>query len=134
MTQMTGNGHPRVIEAIEHAVDLDSKGQTALAVQHLSALITEFPAAASLQSYLAWLLSRSGHVNEAIHHGRQAILLSPTSEKASFVLFQVLWKSGQRIEALDEMKRFLALRPSKEYSEMIGGWELEAGDEDTHGT
>jgi hypothetical protein len=32
-----------------------------------------------------------------------AILLSPESEKASFVFFQVLWRAGQRIEAgMDE--------------------------------
>ena len=128
MTQTTGNSSPRVVEAIKHAIDLDSRGETGLAVQHLSALLAEFPSASSLRGYLAGFLSRSGKVEEAIEHGRHAVLLSPKSEKASLVLFHVLWKAGKHLEAFDEMKRYLAIRPSKEYSDLIKGWELSAGD------
>lgn len=127
MTQTTGNSDPRVIEGIKHATDLDSKGETESAVQHLAALIEEFPRAASLQGYVALFLSRAGRLDEAVEHGRQAIQLSPMSEKASLVLFEALWKAGQHIEALDEMKRFLALRPSEEYTKMIKEWNLSEG-------
>ena len=123
MTQTTGNSDPRVIEGIKYATDLNSKGETELAVQHLSALIEEFPTAASLHGYVALFLSRAGRFDEAIKYGRRAILLSPKSEKASLVLFETLWKAGQRIEALDEMKRFLALRPSDEYARIIKEWD-----------
>jgi len=119
MTQKTGNSDPRVIEGIKHATDLDSKGEADLAVQHLLTLTKEFPAAASLHGYVALFLSRAGRLDEAIEHGRQAIQLSPKSEKASLVLFKALWTAGQRIEALDEMKRFLALSASEEYAKMI---------------
>jgi len=129
MTQTTGNSDPRVIEAIKHAIDLDSRDQTGMAIEHLSALITEFPRAASIHSYLAWFLSGRGQFDEAIEHGRQGILLSPKSEKASRVFFRVLWRAGRRMQAFDEMKRFLAIRPSKEYSNMIKGWELSSGDD-----
>jgi hypothetical protein len=69
LTQTTGNGHPRVIEAIKHAIDLESKGQTGLAAQHLSVLLAEFPTAASIHGYLAWFLSRSGQFDKAIENG-----------------------------------------------------------------
>jgi tetratricopeptide (TPR) repeat protein len=124
MTQTTGNSDPRVIAAIKQANELDSQGETELAVQHLSALIEEFPTAASLHGYVALFLSDAGRFNDAIEHGRKAIQLSPKSEKASFVLFRALSKAGQYIEALDEMKRFLTLRPSEEYTKMIKEWNL----------
>ncbi len=121
---MTGNKDARVIEGIKQATDLASRGETESAVQHLSALIEEVPTAASLHGYVALFLSRLGRLDEAIRHGRQAVQLSPASEKASFVLFDALRTSGKHIEALDEMKRFLALKPSQEYAEIIKEWNL----------
>jgi predicted Zn-dependent protease len=129
MTQMTGNSDPRVVEAIKYAIALNSEGQTDLAVQHLLPLMAEFPAAASIPGYVALFLNRSGRFVEAIEYGRQGTQLSPQSEKASLVLFHSLWNAGQRIEALDEMKRFLSANPSEEYSRMIKEWELSEGDE-----
>jgi len=124
MTQKTGNSDPRVIEGIKLATELESKGERESAVRHLLALTEEFPTAASLHGYVALFLSRAGRLDEAIEHGRQAIQLSPKSEKASLVFFKALWTAGQRIEALDEMKRFLALSPSEEYTKMIQDWNL----------
>jgi Flp pilus assembly protein TadD len=137
MTHMTGNADPRVIEGIKHATDLASKGETDSAIVYLLALIDEVPTAASLHGYLAILLSGAGRLSQAIEHGRQAVQLSPTSEKASFVLFDALRTSGQHIEALDEMKRFLTLKPSEEYSKIIKEWNLSEDDpepvtRDTH--
>ena len=124
MTQRNENGDPRVIAAIKHAVQLDSKGEIESAVQHLLALTGEFPSAASLHGYSALFLARAGRLDEAINHGRQAIQLSPTSERASLALFSSLVTAGQHMEALDEMKRFLALKPSEEYSKLIKDWDL----------
>jgi tetratricopeptide (TPR) repeat protein len=124
MTQTTGNRDPLVIEGIKQATDLDSKGETESAVRNLLALIKDFPAAASLHGYVALFLSRSGRLDEAIGYARQAIHLSPKSEKASLVLFGALWTAGLHIEALDEMKRFLAIRTSEEYTKMIKEWNL----------
>jgi tetratricopeptide (TPR) repeat protein len=121
---MTGNSDPQVIAGIKHARDLYSEGETEAAVQYLLALIDNFPATASLHGYVALLFSRVGQLDEAIDHGRQAVYLSPTSENASLVLFEALSKSGLHIEALEEMKRFLALKPSREYLKTIEEWEL----------
>ncbi len=133
MTHQTGtdNSHPRVIGTINQAIDLDAKDETALAVQRLTALLEEFPGAASIHAYLAWFLSRGGHFNEAIEHARQAVQLSQKSEKASLVLFHVLWKAGQQSQAIEEIRRFLAIRPSDEYTNILKKWEAseEQGDE-----
>jgi len=100
-----------------------------LAVQLLSALTAEFPREAKLHGYLAAFLWRSGRFGEAIEPARLATVLTPQSERASLVLFHLLWKTGQRIEALDEMKRFLTGNTSGEYSRMIKEWELSEDDE-----
>ncbi|MGA2435292.1 MAG: hypothetical protein ABSG25_08405 [Bryobacteraceae bacterium] len=125
MTQRTGTNTapPEVIEAIKDAVRVHLKGQTALAVQQLSSLVAQFPNLTIIHSYLGWLLSESGQPNKAIEHARQATLLSPFSEKASLVLFTVLWEAGQRTQALDEMKRVVAIGTSKAYSDLVDQME-----------
>lgn len=123
------NRDPRVLEAIKHAVDLDSTGKTDLAVQHLSALIEELPKASALHGYLAMFLASTGQFEQALEHGRQAVSLSPESEKASFFYFNALWRAGKHIEALDEMKRLLSIKPSQLYSQMIKEWDLSEVDQ-----
>lgn len=123
------NREPRVLEAIKHAIDLDSTGKTDLAVQELSALVGELPEASILHGYLAMFLSSTGQFEKAIEHGRLAVHLSSESEKASFFYFNALWRAGKLIEALDEMKRFIAIKPSKLYSQMIKEWNLSEGDQ-----
>jgi len=129
LTQATTNSEARITEAIKHAIDLHASGQTGLAVQQLSALIEEFPTEAKLHGYLAAFLWRSDRFDEAVEPARQTTLLSPMSERASLVLFHVLWKIGQRVEALEEMKRFLKISPSEKYSKMIKEWELGEDDQ-----
>lgn len=60
MTQKTGNSDPRVVQGIRHAIDLDSKGETELAVQHLLALTEEFPTAALNPSTNRPMIADSG--------------------------------------------------------------------------
>ncbi|MGA2069701.1 MAG: tetratricopeptide repeat protein [Thermoguttaceae bacterium] len=123
MTQTTGNNHPRVVSGINEAIDLAANDQNSVAVQLLTALAEEFPQASSVHGYLAWFLLQIGRHQEAIEHSREAVSLSPKSERASLVHFHVLWKAGQHIQALDEMKRFLTIRPSQEYADIIKDWE-----------
>jgi predicted Zn-dependent protease len=118
----------RIEETIKHAIESHANGQTSLAVQELSALAAEFPTEARVHGYLATFLWRSDRFDEALEPARQASLLSPGSERASLVLFHLLWKIGQRVEAREEMKRFLKVSPSEEYSKMIKEWNLSEGD------
>jgi len=125
MTRQTGNDDPKVVAAINRAIQLDKKNQTSSAVALLSRLTQEFPRAASVHGYLSWFLLQTGKKAKAIKHGRLATELAPNSEKASLVYFHALWKSGRQIQALEEMKRFMAIRPSKEYSTIIKDWKLD---------
>ena len=123
MTEPIGSDLPRYAGTMNHAIDLAKVGDLAQAVQLMSDLVAEFGEAASARGYLAWFLLELGRKEEAIQQSRRAILLAPGSEKASLIHFQVLWQSGKHIEALDEMKRFLTIRPSQVYTEIIKKWE-----------
>jgi predicted Zn-dependent protease len=114
---------PRVLETINQAIDLDEKEQTASAAQILMSLVSEFPKEAIVHSYLAWVLSRNGQNAEAIAHGEVAILLAPKSERISLVFFRALWGAGERDRAFQEMKRFVSIGRSEEYSRMMKEWE-----------
>jgi predicted Zn-dependent protease len=124
MTQPNGNRHPQVIAGINEAINIAASGQTATATQHLARLAADFPDVASVRAYLAWFLSQNKQHNEAIEQSQQAVTLAPESEKASLVRFHVLWKAGEHIRALDEMKRFLVIRPSEEYIGLVRDWDL----------
>jgi hypothetical protein len=56
------------------------------------------------------------------------IQLSPKSERVSLLLFRVLLAAGERDLAFEEMKRFLAIGKSEEYSTMLAEWK-ESSDE-----
>ncbi len=118
MTPGTGNDHPRVVATINQAVEFAANGQTSAAVQLLTTLLADFPVAPSVHAYLAWFLSEIGRDDEAIRHSQEAVNISAQSERVSLIHFHVLWKAGRHTEALDEMKRFLAIRPSEEYAKI----------------
>jgi len=115
MNQLAIDDLQRLMEVIRKAVEFDENGDSAFALQVLSAVVEEFPGLALGHSYLAWVLSRVGRHREAIDHGRVAIQLSPESERGSILLFRVLWSAGESTQALDEMKRFMAIGHSDEY-------------------
>lgn len=128
MTQQIGNDDPRIAAVINRAIELDRNDQKSSALELLTRLAEEFPQAATVHAYLAWFLLHAHRGAEAIEHGRQAVELAPGSEKASLIYFHALWKLGQHTQALDEMKRFIAIRPSKEYSTIIKDWKLDVRD------
>jgi tetratricopeptide (TPR) repeat protein len=94
-------------------------------------LVSEFHRASAVHGYLAWYLSQIGQQDEALEHSRQAAALSPRSYTASLIHFHVLWAAGRRIDALDEMKRFVAIRPcATEYRALLDGWRDEEDQDD----
>jgi tetratricopeptide (TPR) repeat protein len=128
MTEPVRSDLTRYAKKMNHAIDLAKAGNFAQALDIVSRLVEEFGEAASGHGYLAWFLLELGRHKEAIQHSRQAIALAPNSENASLIHFQVLWQSGKQIEALDEMKRFLTIRPSKLYTELICQWKPDLED------
>jgi hypothetical protein len=128
MSQLEEDDLRRVLEVIRQAVEFDEKGDTAFATQVLTAVVEEFPGLGIGHSYLGWVLSRGGRHREAIEQGRVGVQVAPKLERASLLLFRVLWSAGERDLAFEEMKRFLAVGQSEEYARMLEGWK-EIGDE-----
>jgi tetratricopeptide (TPR) repeat protein len=124
MNQLQEDDLRRLMEVIRQAVEFDEKGDSAFALQILAAVVEEFPGLALGHSYLGWVLSRAERHGEAIEHGRVAVRLSPESERVSLLLFRVLWSAGERDLAFEEMKRFLAIGHSDEYSKMLEEWKV----------
>jgi predicted Zn-dependent protease len=122
MTQATGNDDPRVIEVINQAIALDADHKTESAIHLLTSLRADFPSAASILGYLAWFSLKVERFDEALQHSAEAVRLAPASERASLIYFHILWRSKRRTAALEEMLRFLSLRESDEYTNMIKEW------------
>ncbi|MGA2349932.1 MAG: hypothetical protein ABSF70_05805 [Terracidiphilus sp.] len=123
MSKLEDEDYARVMEVIRHAVEADEQNDSVFATLIMTAVVEEFPELAIGHSYLGWILSRSARYREAIEHGRVAIQLSPTSERVSLLLFRVLLAAGERDLAFEEMKRFLAVGRSEEYSKMLAEWK-----------
>jgi len=119
MSDLTEGTHPRVFETISQVVELVADDKVSLATERLVALVAEFPREGLAHAYLAWVLSSSGRHRDAIEHGKVAVQLSPRSERVSLLFFRVLWSANERPQALDEMRRFVALEDSKEYAQVI---------------
>ncbi|MGA2219771.1 MAG: BTAD domain-containing putative transcriptional regulator, partial [Terracidiphilus sp.] len=117
MGDLTEETHPRVFETISQVVELVADDRVSLATERLVALVAEFPKEGLAHAYLAWALSRGGRHREAIEHGKAAVQRSPRSERVSLLFFRVLWSAGEREQALDEMRRFVALEDSEEYAQ-----------------
>jgi tetratricopeptide (TPR) repeat protein len=113
----------RVMEVIRHAVEADEENDNVFALQIMTAVVEEFPGLAIGHGYLGWILSRSARFREAIDHCREGVRLSPDSERVSLLLFRVMLAAGERDLAFEEMKRFLAVGKSEEYSKMLEEWE-----------
>jgi tetratricopeptide (TPR) repeat protein len=118
----------RVMEVIRHAVEADEQNDTVFGLRIMTAVVEEFPGLAIGHSYLGWILSRNARYREAIAHCRVGIELSLDSERVSLLLFRVLLSAGERDLAFEEMKRFLAVGKSEEYSKMLAEWK-ESSDE-----
>jgi tetratricopeptide (TPR) repeat protein len=119
MIDLTEGTHPRVFETISQVVELVADNRVPLATERLVALVAEFPREGLAHAYVAWVLSYNGRHREAIEHGKVAVQLSPRSERVSLLFFRVLWSADERSQALDEMRRFVALEDSEEYAQII---------------
>jgi len=119
MSDLTEGTHPRVFETISQVVELVADDRVPLATERLVALVAEFPREGLAHAYLAWVLSYNGRHRDAIEHGKVAVELSPRSERVSLLFFRVLWSADEQPQAIDEMRRFVALEDSEEYAQII---------------
>ena len=119
MSDPTEGTHPKVFETISQVVELVADNRVPLATERLVALVAEFPHEGLAHAYLAWVLSYNGRHRDAIENGKVAVQMSPRSERVSLLFFRVLWSADERPQALDEMRRFVALEDSEEYAQII---------------
>jgi len=119
MSDLSEGTHPRIFETISQVVELVADDRVPLATERLVALVAEFPREGLAHAYLAWVLSFNGRHRDAIEHGKVAVQLSPRSERVSLLFFRVLWGADERPQAIDEMRRFVALEDSEEYAQII---------------
>lgn len=119
MSDLTEGTHPRVFETISQVVELVADDRVPLATERLVALVAEFPREGLAHAYLAWVLSHNGRHRDAIEHGKVAVQMSPRSERVSLLFFRVLWSADEQPQAIDEMRRFVALEDSEEYAQII---------------
>jgi tetratricopeptide (TPR) repeat protein len=111
-------------EGFEAAVKLSDDGRHQEAAELLESLLeNRVDRRSKLAAVHAKLgniyLSRMSLSELAEPHFRKACELSPSSELASLGLFHSLMQQGKIPDALTEMRRFLAQRPSEEYKRLL---------------
>lgn len=62
-----------------------------------------------------------GRLIDSERHFREAVTIAPTMELASLGLFNALDNLGRPVEAMREVVRFLSLRESVGYRELLSG-------------
>jgi len=119
---VTDPAHTRIFA---RALQLRDAGNIDAATKLLQELITasaiERYLRAHVQLQLGHLLGRLGQRTEAVASLRTATDCAPRMELASLELFRALDSAGERIDALCEAFRFLALRESLGYRELFEG-------------
>ena len=95
----------------------ESKFVEALSV--LEQLLPRYPKKVSLLFTLAHVNWELQNFERAADLFRTVTHINPKSEMASLGLFHCLWGIGKQEEALDEVKRFMAVSYSKDYVRII---------------
>ncbi len=100
-------------------VDLEEQGRLEEAAQRLRILIDSGATAASAYAKLGGLLSELGEIASAESAFREAVEKAPRWVTSSLGLFHILWQQDQRVDALEEAKRFTRLTGSDEYMDIV---------------
>jgi predicted Zn-dependent protease len=122
--------NPRVKIAIDEAFAFAREGQAGIAAEHILPFVEMFPAEPNLRFCIALFFHRGERFELAVEHAKEAVRLRPTWEQASWLYCSVLMKLGRKVEASDEIRRFLTRKPSQVYSGMLhdalNDWEPDA--------
>ena len=114
----------KLLPEFDRALALRDNGELQTAYQMLSALIAVLDANDRRLLLNAHL--QCGYISKLLHdepsreaHFRQAVSVAPASELASLSLFHTLTSSNRENEALLEMVRFVSIKFSEEYYELL---------------
>jgi predicted Zn-dependent protease len=103
----------------ERYVALSNEGRFNAALPGLRTLAKAHPKNAAIAGLIARNYYLANRPTDAARWFRKVIAQSPTSELASLGLFHSLLHMKREDEAFDEMRRFLTLKPSKEYQRLL---------------
>jgi predicted Zn-dependent protease len=106
-------------EKFQDAMDRKNSEDFDSAYIMLSELAYEYPNRPSVLGVLADVAERKGLIQEAADYFRQVTILSPKSEMASLGLFHTIFDLGDVNGAFEEMKRFISLKHSDEYTRLL---------------
>ncbi|MEM6274492.1 MAG: hypothetical protein AAF735_04550 [Myxococcota bacterium] len=100
-------------------MDLRNAGLLLESLELLKYLVQRAPRQKTVVGILALVLQDLDRTEEAAHYFKLSTELSPDSEISSLGLFHCLFALGNRDEAFDEMRRFLADNESEEYLQLL---------------
>jgi predicted Zn-dependent protease len=106
-------------EKFDQAMNLRNAGNFSEALESFKLLAKESPkfnGTFMMMGHICWKLNQN---NEAAEYFGKAVEMSPKLEIASLGLFHSLWNQGKTDEALLEMRRFLTIASSDEYTEIL---------------
>ena len=106
------------------AVGLRKEGRDIEAVIILRQIVDLHPDLAAAHNFLGSILWKKGDLDEAITCFIQAVKNAPKWELASRALFHTLYEKGQKDRAFAEIRRFLSVSDSKEYSQILNDLNL----------
>ena len=110
---------PELNEKMEKILDLRKLAKYEEAIINAENLANNYPEIASVFGLLASLYFELDRYEEAALAYQKATELSPKSEMASLGLFHSLWQLERNDDAFEEMKRFMAISASDEYTELV---------------
>jgi predicted Zn-dependent protease len=113
----SNNSHQKV--ALDRAIKLSRQGKFRQAVQILEPLSQHHSKSAAVFGALGGAYFELGNMAKAAEAFRRSVKLNPKSELASLGLFHSLWTQNKASEAFAEMRRFLSISESVEYTTLL---------------
>jgi tetratricopeptide (TPR) repeat protein len=116
----TANSNNKTLrESLDRAIGLKRQRKNRQAIQILLLLSRQYPRSATVHGLLGGTYFELDDMGKAANAFTQAIRLNPKSELASLGLFHSLWERNQRHQAFAEMRRFLSIAPSEQYTTLL---------------
>ncbi|MGE3467246.1 MAG: tetratricopeptide repeat protein [Pyrinomonadaceae bacterium] len=110
----------KIEPVVDEAIRLRDSGRLSEAADKLREILAMSPERrAPILGVLAHIYFTMKDFDRALECYEEAVELSAKSELGSLGLFHTLWNLGRTSDAFKEAGRFLALRDSEEYSQLI---------------
>ena len=116
---MNAEERAKIEPEFNRALRLRDGGDLLGAAAIFERLDAEYPNKAAILGTWGSIYFRLKDWERALPLYQRTVMLSAKSELASLGLFHSLWNLGRRDEAFAEMRRFLSVSESAEYSQLI---------------